>query len=96
MKNGRLNCLPLFLKGVDSTEEKFVSQYYHEAETSRLERIIKRMWVLIIIMLLALIATNGAWLYYENQFVDEETTITQDVDSGDGETNVTGIGDING
>ena len=84
------------IKRGDVLEEKYVTQYYHEAETSRLERIIKRMWVLIIIMLLALIATNGAWLYYENQFVDEETTITQDVDSGDGETNVTGIGDING
>ena len=50
-------------------------------------------------MLLALVATNGAWIYYNNQFEDSvvtEQTVTQDVDSGDGDTNVTGIGDING
>lgn len=79
-------------------EEKFVTQYYHEAETSRLERIIKRMWVLIIIMLLALIATNGAWIYYEHQFEDTVTTTEQTVtqDNSNGTNNFVGGDIVNG
>ena len=79
-------------------EEKYISQYTHEAEQARLERIIKRLWILVIIVFVALIVTNGAWIYYESQWeVVEETTetVTQDVRShGDSETVVAGIGDV--
>lgn len=64
---------------------------------ARMERIIKRLWILAIIIFAALIVTNGAWIYYESQWeVVEETTetVTQDVRShGDSETVVAGIGD---
>ena len=65
-------------------EDKYISQYTHEAEQARLERIIKRLWILVIIVFVALIVTNGAWIYYESQWeVVEETTteqtVTQDV-----------------
>lgn len=57
----------------------------YESEMTRLERIIKRQFVLIIVTLCFLIGTNGIWLWYESQFTDVETTeITQDLDSGDG------------
>lgn len=58
-------------------EDKYISQYTHEAEQARLERIIKRLWILVIIVFVALIVTNGAWIYYESQCeVVEETTDT--------------------
>lgn len=78
-------------------EDKYISIYTHEAETARLERIIKRLWILAIIIFLALIITNGAWLYYESQWeVVEETTetVTQNVKaSGDSDAVLAGIGD---
>ena len=80
-------------------EDKYVSQYVHEAETARLERVIKRLWILVIIIFLTLMVTNGAWIYYESQWeVIEETTteevVTQDVRShGNSDAVVAGIGD---
>ena len=61
--------------------------YAHEAEVSRLERANKRLFVLLLVLILALIGTNAGWIYYESQFEDQ--TITQSVtqDSGDGGTN---------
>lgn len=63
-----------------------------------MERIIHRLWALVIIIFLALIITNGAWIYYESQFeVVEETTeevVTQDVRAtGNSDAVVAGIGD---
>lgn len=45
-----------------------------------MERTIKRLWIVVIILIVALIATNAGWIYYESQFVYEETTITQEVE----------------
>lgn len=56
----------------------------------------KRLWVVILVLIVALLGTNAGWIYHESQFVDEETTITQDVDTGNGDATVTGIGDIYG
>ena len=49
-----------------------------------MERTIRRLWILCIILIVLLAGTNGAWIWYESQFVDEVTTVTQDVDSSDG------------
>lgn len=68
----------------------------HESHVARLERTIKRLWILCIIIFIALIGTNAGWIYYEQQFTDEivTETIEQDVDTGDGNANVNGhIGD---
>lgn len=56
-----------------------------ESEMARLERIIKKQFVLIIVAIVFLIGTNACWLWYESQFEEVTTTeVTQDVDSGDG------------
>lgn len=69
----------------------------HEDDMARQERTIKRLWILCIILIIALIGSNAGWLYYESQWeVVENTQVTQDVDTGNGNANVTGIGDING
>lgn len=74
------------------TEKKDVPYLVYEDTATRLERTIERLWILAIILVALLIGTNGAWLYYEHQF--EDTVITQDVDTGNGDANVTGVGDI--
>lgn len=55
----------------------------HEAEVSRQERQIKRMWVALIVLIVALFLTNMAWIGYESQF----ETISYEQD-GDGLNNV--------
>ena len=63
----------------------------YESEMARLERIIKRQFILIIVALCFLVGTNACWLYYESQFEDVVTTTTttqdvkQDVKSKDGD-----------
>lgn len=60
-------------------DEKFVSYLAFESVTARQERTIKRLWILIIILIVSLLGTNGAWLYYESQW--EDVTVTQDVEA---------------
>ena len=64
-----------------------ISKYYFESITTKLERTIERLWILAIILVVLLVGSNAAWMFYENQF--EDTVITQDVkqDSGEGGMN---------
>ena len=62
-------------------DEKTIPYIAHESEVARLERIIKRMWILCIIIFVAFVISNGAWIWYENQFMDE-VTITQENEDG--------------
>lgn len=54
----------------------------HESAMARQERTIKRLWILLILVICLLVATNGAWLWYENQFVDESWTYEASADNG--------------
>lgn len=47
----------------------------HESAMARMERTIKRLWILLIVVVTLLVASNGAWLWYESQF-EEVTTIS--------------------
>lgn len=68
---------------MENKDELTVIPYFcHEGEMNRLERVNKRQFVLILILILALIGTNFAWIMYERQFVTEETTITQENEDG--------------
>ena len=53
--------------------------------TARFERIIKRLWVLCIILIIALLGTNAGWLWYESQF--EYYEITQEA-AADGSSDI--------
>lgn len=71
----------------------------HEGILVRQERTIKRLWILCIIIFLAFVGSNAAWIYYESQWEAVETTsqsVDQRIDTGDGSATVTGIGDIYG
>ena len=52
----------------------------HESDMARQERTIKRLWILLLVMLVLLVGTNGAWIYYENSF--EDISITQENEDG--------------
>lgn len=52
----------------------------HEAISSRLERTIKRLWVLCILLAVLLVGTNIAWIIYESKF--EDIVITQENNDG--------------
>lgn len=66
--------------------EKSVDIYVHEEDMARMERSNARSHFLCIVLLIVLLVTNGAWLYYENQFTDVSTTYTQqaEVETGSG------------
>ena len=65
-------------------DERNVPYIVHEGAMARMERTIKRLWILIILLAVFLVGTNAAWIYYESQFETMETTeIYQDVDTGE-------------
>lgn len=51
-----------------------------ESVCARFERTIKRLWILIIILAVLLVGTNGAWLWYTSQF--DDVIITQENEDG--------------
>ena len=74
----------------------------HESAMARQERNNKRLWIVVIILIAALILTNAAWIYYESQFTDESWTYEATTDdggnaiaNGDGEVNYYGEGESN-
>ena len=62
--------------------ELTVPYIVYEGEMARAERRNKRSFILILILIVALVLSNAAWIYYESQFVDEITTVTQDNENG--------------
>lgn len=55
----------------------------HEAAMARLERTIKRLWILCIVMFSAFVISNAIWIYYESQWETvTEQTVTQDNEGG--------------
>ena len=65
--------------------------FAHESAMSRMERANKRLWIIVLILILALVGTNAGWIVYESQFADE--VITQEVDTGIGTAVISGTGD---
>ena len=51
-----------------------------ESITSRLERTIRRLWIICLVLITLLFASNVAWMLYEQQFEDYE--ITQESETG--------------
>lgn len=68
----------------------------HESMLARMEIHNKRLWILIVILVCFLVGTNAGWLIYESQFEVTQTSVDQDIDTGEGDATVIGIGDYNG
>lgn len=69
------------------TEKQNVNVPYvvHESAMARSERNSKRMWIVILVLILALIGTNLAWIIYNSQFeiVEKSTVVEQENSNGD-------------
>lgn len=79
-------------KGKDSRAPESVPYIVHESSMARMERQIKRLWITVLVLIAMLVATNGAWIWYEIQFSDIETTIEAEQD-GSG-VNIVSGGDL--
>lgn len=69
-------------------EHKNIPYIAFEAQMARMERINKRLWVLLIILIAIILITNGLWLWYESQFEYFETQVVQE--NGEGDNNYIG------
>ena len=67
-----------------------------ELHSAAQERTIKRLWIIIIILIGLLWATNFAWLIYEAQFEEVSTSIEAEQETSDGGNNYVVGGDIIG
>lgn len=76
------------------TDEKDLVQipyFCHEGEMNRLERVNRRYFVIILILILILVGSNVAWMVYESQFETVTTTTeTVEIEATD-EANVIGF-----
>lgn len=77
-------------------EQQNIPYFAHEGMMARMERTIKRLWVLCIILIILLAGSNGAWVWYESQFEDEQTTVTQELNSDGGDAIINDGVRING
>ena len=59
-------------------------KYIHEMYSAILERTIRRLWILVIILIAALVLSNAGWIYYESQFEDKVVTETVEAESESG------------
>lgn len=77
-------------------ENVSVPYIVHESAMARSERHNKRLWIVILVLIGALIGTNLAWIIYESQFEDivETETIIEAEQDGTG-INIVGGGDVN-
>ena len=76
-------------------DNKNIPYIAYESGMARLERMNRNIWILCIILIVSLIASNVAWICYERQFETEQITqeVAQDINTGDGDATVIGIGD---
>lgn len=58
----------------------------HESMMARMERITHRQWIVILVLILALVASNVGWIIYESQWeVVEETNVSQEAETDNGD-----------
>ena len=70
----------------------------HEIAIATSERHSKRLWIVILVLIVALLGTNLAWIIYENSFEDyaitEEYDVEQDADGGCNNNSIINGGEI--
>ena len=79
-------------------QRQTVPYIVHEADMARQERTIKRLWIALILVIVLLVGSNCAWLYYNSQFEDVSTTTTESYEAvadNDGVAIANGSGEVN-
>lgn len=84
----------------EEKKQALVPFYVIESVLDRQGSIIKRLWIMCILLIVLLVGTNALWIWYESQFEDVITSqeVEQEIetDDNDGDLTVTGIGNIYG
>lgn len=81
--------------GTERTENEkgmLIPYIAYEAAQSRLERIIKRLWITTIILIVLLVGSNVIWIVYENSF--EDIVVTQESENESGDIIMNGTGEL--
>ena len=81
----------------ENEHEAMIPFYVHQAEMARERKHSRMLFILCLVVFLTLVATNGAWIYYDNQYSDSvvtEQTVTQD--NSNGTNNFVGGDIVNG
>lgn len=77
---------------MEDKDKLTIPYYVHESVISRMERTIRRLFILCFALIIIAVVTNIYWIHYENQF--EDIVVTQE--NADGYNNYIGNdGDIN-
>lgn len=68
-----------------ATESLTIPYIVHEDDMARSERYNKRLWIAILILIVALVCSNVAWIVYESRFetIDVEQDVEQNARNGD-------------
>ncbi len=65
---------------MEDSMQKDVPYIVYEGEMARAERRQKRSFIIILILIISLVLSNAAWIYYESQW--ETISVTQENDDG--------------
>lgn len=78
-----------------------IQRYYYEdmmcrrdKEVEKWQSACKKVFIALIVAICIIIGGIIGFIFYERQFTTEEQTVTQDIDTGDGDLVMTGIGDL--
>ena len=74
-------------------ENKTIPYFVFEGELARAERHFKRAVFMCVLLIILLVGTNLAWLYYESQFEDKATTESIEAEQK-GDENIISLGDV--
>lgn len=69
----------------ENEDMQIIPYYVHESDMARMERQIKRLWIVLIMTIVFLVGSNAAWIYFESQWETVETVtqeVTQEADNG--------------
>ena len=81
---------------MDENKNLSISYLAFESSQARMERVNQKLWIVILVLIVALVGSNAGWIWYESQwnYVDTTTqTIQQEATSdGDGAITIQGIG----
>ena len=80
---------------MDKELNKTVPYFVVEGEMARMERVNHRLWILCILLLAILLATNAGWLYYESPWEYVDVNESYELNTGDnGNAIYNGSGDV--
>ena len=77
----------------ENRDVAMIPYFAHEGEMARMERVGKRLWIAVILLIVLLVGTNAGWLIYESQF--EDIMIQQEAETESGGINfLNGTGEL--